>query len=173
MVPPWDSTLVWFKSARGIAQDLRGMNDKASVESRGQEPGRQPGQPGQQAQKELRGETRQEQRLATDTPVTITVLGILGEPKAVGTVLDMSGSGLRLKLPLPIPCGVPVKLEADDMLMLGEVVRCEPQGQSYSIGLSLSHSLAALSELERLNRALLGHDAEVDIAVRESVRTKR
>lgn len=105
--------------------------------------------------------------------MTITVLGILGEPKAVGTVVDMSGSGLRLKLPLPIPCGAPVKLETDDMLMLGEVVRCEQQGQSYSIGLSLSHSLAALSELERLNRALLGHDAEVDIALRESVRGKR
>ncbi len=105
--------------------------------------------------------------------MTITVLGILGEPKALGTVVDMSGSGLQLKLPLPIPCGAPVKLETADMLMLGEVVRCEPQGQSYSVGLSLSHSLAALSELERLNRALLGPDAEVDMAVRESIRTKR
>ena len=77
-----------------------------------------------------------------------------------------------MKLSLPIPCGAPVKLETDDMLMLGEVVRCEPLGQSYSIALSLSHSLAALSELERLNRALLGHDAEVDMAIRESVRGK-
>lgn len=133
----------------------------------------QPGPARKPPQKELRGETRRERRLAANTAVTITVLGILGEPKAVGTVLDMSGSGLRLRLPLPIPCGAPVKVEADDMLMLGEVVRCEPLGQSYSIGLSLSHSLAALSELERLNRALLGHDAEVDMAVREFVRGKR
>jgi hypothetical protein len=85
----------------------------------------------------------------------------------------MSGSGLRIKLALPIPCGAPVKLETEDMLMLGEVVRCEALGQSYSVGLSLSHSLVALSELERLNRALLGHDAEVDMAVRESVRNLR
>lgn len=131
------------------------------------------GQADQQAQTDRRGERRREQRLLANTAVTITILGILGEPKAVGTVLDMSGSGLRLKLPLPIPCGAPVKLETDDMLMLGEVVRCEPLDQSYAVGLSLSHSLAALSELERLNRALLGHDAEVDMAVREFIRSRR
>jgi hypothetical protein len=133
----------------------------------------QTGQSGQPERIERRRESRREQRLPADTPVTITVLGILGEPKAVGTVLDMSGSGLRVKLPLPIPCGAPVKLETNDMLMLGEVVRCEALGQFYSVGLALSHSLAALSELERLNRALLGHDAEVDMAVREFVRRSR
>jgi hypothetical protein len=161
--------LVWFNSARGRAQNLCGADDKATVEPRGQQPGRS----GQQAQTQRRGETRREQRLPANTPVTVTVLGILGEPKAIGTVLDMSGSGLRLELSLPLPCGAPVKLETNDVLMLGEVVRCEPLGQSYSVGLSLSHSLAALSELERLNRALLGHDAEVDMAIRESVRGKR
>ena len=165
--------VLWFGSRLpAAAQNLRGPDDKTAVEPRGQQPGRQ-GQPGQQAQREQRRENRREQRLPVNAPVTITVLGILGEPKAVGTVLDISGSGLRLKLPMPIPCGAPVKLETEDMLMLGEVVRCEPLGQSYSIGLSLSHSLAALSELERLNRALLGHDAEVDMAVREFIRSKR
>lgn len=140
------------------------------MDPHGQPPGRHFGKP---APSERRKETRREQRLPANTPVTITVLGILGEPKAIGTVLDMSGSGLRLKLPMPIPCGAPVKLETGDMLMLGEVARCEPLGQCYSVGLSLSHSLAALSEPERLNRALLGPDAEVDIAVRESVRSRR
>jgi hypothetical protein len=164
VVPGEESTLVCCNSAsgsvlRGSAQSLRAMDDKAGVGPHGQLSGR-------------RADTRRERRLPANTPVTITVLGILGEPKAVGTVLDMSGSGLRLRLPMPIPCGAPVKLETDDMLMLGEVVRCEPQGQSYSVGLSLSHSLAALSDLERLNRALLGPDAEVDMAVRESIRTK-
>jgi hypothetical protein len=173
MVPGRESTLVWFKSAGAGAQSLRVTDDKAPVQPHGQLPGRRPAKRGQPARIDPRAETRREQRLPANTPVTITVLGILGEPNAVGTVLDMSGSGLRLKLPIPIPCGAPVKLESDDMLMLGEVVRCEPQGQSYSVGLSLSHSLAALSELERLNRALLGHDAEVDMSVRESVRARR
>lgn len=121
---------------------------------------------------------RCEQRLSANTAVTITVLGILGEPKAAGTVIDMSGSGLRLQLSLPIPCGAPVKVETADMLLLGEVVRCEPLGSAYSIGLSLSHSMSALRALERLNRGLRGRDAEVREAkaqenVVEPVRIKR
>ncbi len=95
----------------------------------------------------------------------MTVLGILGDPSVAGCVIDMSGSGLRVTLALPIPCGAPVKVEAGDMLMLGEVVRCEamegePAGTMYAVGVHLSHSLAALSDLGRLNRALLGHDLE-------------
>ena len=105
-----------------------------------------------------RVEQRRERRLPADTPVTITVLGILGDPSAAGSVVDMSGSGLRLKLPLPIPCGAPVKVETSDLLMVGEVVRCEAQGPVYSVSVHLSQSLGALSELARLNRALLGRE---------------
>ena len=74
-------------------------------------------------------------------------------------VLDASGSGLRLRVPEVIPCGAPVKVDAQDMLMLGEVTRCEPEQGAYIVGLHLSHSLAALAELQKLNRALLGEDA--------------
>ncbi len=103
-----------------------------------------------------RPEQRLEQRLAADTSVSVTVLGVLGSPRFLGIIVDMSGSGLRLKLPLPVPCGAAVKIETGDMLMLGEVVRCEPVGETYSVGVSVSQSLTALAELERLNRALLG-----------------
>ena len=86
----------------------------------------------------------------------MTILGILPQPPITGAVLDMSGSGLRVDLPLPIPCGATVKVEVTNMLMLGEVYRCEPVGNRFAIGIALSHSLAALLDLERLNRALLG-----------------
>lgn len=76
----------------------------------------------------------------------------------MGAVIDQSGSSLRLKMPNPIPCGAPVKVETGDMLMLGEVVRCEPSGQTYTIGLKVSQLVPCLSDLERLNRALLGYD---------------
>jgi hypothetical protein len=117
-------------------------------------------------------EQRREQRLAADTAVTVTVLRVLGEPKASGTVIDMSGTGLRLNLPLPIPCGAQVKVETDGMLLLGEVMRCEPLGLAYSVGLSLSHSMPATKELKRLNRELLANDARVHDAVGEAVRSK-
>jgi PilZ domain len=103
-----------------------------------------------------RSDQRLEQRFAASTSVAVTILGVLGEPKFLGVIVDMSGSGLRLNLPLPVPLGAPVKIETGDMLMLGEVVRCEPAGQTFSVGIAVSQSLTALAELERLNRALLG-----------------
>ena len=44
------------------------------------------------------------------------------------------------------------------ILALGEEVRCEPSGQTYTIGLKVSQIVPCLSDLERLNRALLGYD---------------
>jgi hypothetical protein len=122
-------------------------------------------------------ERRKEQRFPINSQVTLTVLGILGEPVVAGCVTDMSGSGLRLRLPVPIPCGAPVKVEAGDMLILGEVVRCEaahgaPAGTTYAVGVHLSHSLVALSDLGRLNRALLGRDILSAEDVEETVRKR-
>jgi PilZ domain len=145
-------------------------DDKASVKT---PVGDNRRQPAASARRGTPGEQRREQRLASDTPVTITVLGILGEPRVPGTVVDMSGSGLQLEVALAIPCGAPVRVETTDMLLLGEVVRCEPLGSAYSIGVSVSHSMSALLELERMNRKLLGEDAQVREAVHESVRGKR
>jgi len=76
-------------------------------------------------------------------------------------VLDMSGSGLRVEVPLPLPCGASVRVETTDLLMLGEVCRCQPRGDAYEVGMMLTHSLAALLDLERLNRALMGEDRPV------------
>jgi PilZ domain-containing protein len=81
---------------------------------------------------------RRESRLAADTPVKLKVLGMLGEPTIDGCVKDMSGSGLRVSVPLPIPCGASVRVEGKEMVMLGEVCRCEPDQAGYSVGVILS-----------------------------------
>ena len=102
---------------------------------------------------------RKEQRIPANTPVMVTVLRILGEPSMAGRVVNMSGSGLQLTLSLPIPGGALVKVESGEMLMLGEVVRCEPSASGYAIGVHLSHSLAALSDLKHSNQVLMGPDS--------------
>ena len=84
-------------------------------------------------------DSRRERRLAVNTPVAVKLLGMLGEPTATGRVLDMSGSGLRLTLPAPMPCGAQVRVEAESMLMFGQVVRCQPTDSAYSLGIALSH----------------------------------
>ena len=54
--------------------------------------------------------------------------------------LDISGSGLRVWMPNPIPCGSPVKVESKQMVMVGEVGRCQADGEGYVVGLMVFHS---------------------------------
>jgi PilZ domain len=105
-------------------------------------------------------ERRKEPRIAFDTPVTVTLLDPREPPPIEGRVVDMSGSGLRLSVPLPIPSGIPVQVEGADMLLLGESLRCQPDGERYQIGISLSHSLRELNALKRWNRTLVGEGEE-------------
>jgi hypothetical protein len=81
---------------------------------------------------------RRESRLTANTPVTLTILKILGEPALSCNVIDMSGSGLRITAAQPIPCGAEVKVEGQGMVLFGEVCRCDEQDGSYSIGLMIS-----------------------------------
>jgi hypothetical protein len=101
-------------------------------------------------------ERRRESRFSVDAAVTVTVLGGLKQPPMIGRAVSMSGSGLKLVLPLPIPCGAAVKVEGDNLLVLGEVCRAEFMRDAYDVGLKVSHTLGSLAELERLTRALLG-----------------
>lgn len=103
-------------------------------------------------------ERRKEARLSSDMPVTITLLGAEKRPAISGRVLDVSGSGLLLSVPLPIPVGSPVKVEGNDMLLLGEACRLQESRGGYYVALEIVHSLGSLTDLERLNRALIGEE---------------
>jgi hypothetical protein len=83
-------------------------------------------------------ELRREPRLEANTPVTVTVLGMLGDPVTLGLVLDISGSGLRICLPSPLPCGAAVTVESDTVLVRADVCRCVEEGAGYTIGLELT-----------------------------------
>jgi PilZ domain len=85
-------------------------------------------------------ESRKESRLRADQPVTVRSLGVNRMPPAAGRVLDISGSGLRLWMPNPIPCGSPVKVESKQMVMVGEVGRCQAEGEGYVVGLMVLHT---------------------------------
>ncbi len=105
----------------------------------------------------FRSERRIEVRFKASQPVSLTVLG--GTTKAVmeGCITDISPSGLRLRVPEPLALGAPIKVDAQDVLLLAEVVRCEPDRGAYNVGLQVHKSVAA-SELIRLNNALLHED---------------
>lgn len=98
----------------------------------------------------------------------VTVLGPAQQPSIPGRVTDMSGIGLRVKIPLPIAYGALVRVEGDDMLILGEVCRAQrirsladrsaaAEEGGYEVGVEIAQALASLSSLERFHRALLGN----------------
>ena len=67
----------------------------------------------------------------------VTALALIGMPPISGRVLDMSGSGLQLRLPTPVPCGSSVKVESPHMMMLGEVSRCQDDGNDFVVVLRI------------------------------------
>jgi len=97
---------------------------------------------------------RKEPRVAVRAPITVTLLGLAGEPSMPGCILNMSASGLCISVPRPIPCGVALKVENRSTLMLGEVIRCAFIEGRYEAALSISHTLTNLDDLRQLNRAV-------------------
>ena len=105
----------------------------------------------------FRAERRMEVRFKANQPVSLTVLGGVAKPLMEGCITDISPSGLRIRIPEPLPVGTPIKVEAQDVLLLAEVVRCDPDHGAYNAGLQVHKSVVA-SELTRLNNALLQED---------------
>jgi len=100
-------------------------------------------------------ERRSEPRVAAKERVIVTELAPGREPHD-GLIVEISGTSLTLKLVGAIACGAPVQVETTNMLMLGEVVRCDKAGEEFRLGLALRHSLKDLQSLEKRNRTLMG-----------------
>jgi hypothetical protein len=103
-------------------------------------------------------EKRREIRVEANEPAVVTELGTARLPPMGGMIRDLSQGGMLMKLPHAIACNTPVRIETGTMLLLAEVVRCEPDGEEFSVALALRHSLQNLQDLENLNRSLLGYE---------------
>ena len=69
-------------------------------------------------------------------------------------MVNFSGTGLGLLLESGIPPGTAVKVETEDILLLGEIMYCDPRGDKFTAGLELQHALYHLQDLGRLSAAL-------------------
>jgi hypothetical protein len=103
---------------------------------------------------ELRVERRKEHRIEMNQEVTVTVLSEPDRLPFQALAVDISGHGMRILSALPVPYQAAVKVEAADLLLLGEVVRVQQSEHGSIVALKLLHSLDALGDLHRLNRAL-------------------
>jgi hypothetical protein len=91
-------------------------------------------------------EHRRESRLKISKNVIVKVGSLLGAPDMgkpiFGVVLDMSGSGVRLELTLPVPVGAEVEIADNRTVILGEILRCDPEGEGYIAAVRVSEVTA-------------------------------
>jgi len=82
---------------------------------------------------------RAESRFRVDSPAIITTLA---EPfkNATGRLIDVSKSGMRVATRSPFPVGAGVKIQFQDSLVLGEVVRCSAEDAEFVLGISIENA---------------------------------
>jgi len=100
-------------------------------------------------------ERRSEVRFEVDRPVRVTRLDCC-PTRCTGTVRNLSGRGMRLTVPQAISPGTAIRVDAENIMFLGDVCYCVPENPGFSVGLIVEHVLTGLDELERLNRGLFG-----------------
>jgi hypothetical protein len=111
-------------------------------------------------------ERRRQIRSQQSEVIEVAVLGE-GHSCMIGRILDESEHGIALRLPASVPPGTPIKIEAGDTLILGEVSQCTPQDGRFRVGLVVKHRLVGLADLHRLNRALHGGELPVSPTISE------
>jgi hypothetical protein len=86
-------------------------------------------------------ERRSEVRIVLDELVVVTELNPPGQSPAGGVLKNVSGGGMPVRTPHRIAIQALVKVETKGMLMLGYVIRCEPDDDAFNVALVLRHSL--------------------------------
>jgi hypothetical protein len=101
---------------------------------------------------------RREERIEAHQSVRIT---ILGEPEVqlAGRIKNVSVRGVGLELQCRIAAGAAIKIELKDALLLGEVIFCREDADSFFAGVELEHALFGLAELQ----AALGGFSDLDL----------
>jgi hypothetical protein len=76
------------------------------------------------------------------------------------TVKNASGRGLGLVTREPIPAGAAIRIEIEDVLVLGEAIYCRSDENGHFVGVELDQVLVGLTELGRRLEALMNPDLE-------------
>ena len=89
---------------------------------------------------------RREPRFQIEQFLWITVFG---EPdlRMPARIKNVSPRGIGLQLEGPVAAGSALKFELDDSLLLGEVIYCRDDGDSFYAGVELEQMLCGLGDL--------------------------
>ena len=93
----------------------------------------------------------------TEVRIKAGLAVLVKTPNAVpmeGCLLDVSPKGARIRVPNPVRVRTPVRIEAHELLLVGNVQRCEHTHGAYEAGIVLSVPMDRLVELRLLDAAL-------------------
>jgi hypothetical protein len=76
-------------------------------------------------------------------------------PPMEGCLLDVSPKGARVRVPNFVPVGTIIRIEAHELVLVGNIQRCGLTHGAYEAGVELSVPMEMLDELRLLNAALL------------------
>jgi hypothetical protein len=71
-----------------------------------------------------------------------------------GCLLDVSPKGARVRVPNLVPVGTIMRIEAHELVLVGNIQRCDQTHGAYEAGVELSVPMEMLDELRLLNAAL-------------------
>jgi hypothetical protein len=90
---------------------------------------------------------RREERTVVNMPVLVTELDPPGQAPERGLLIDVSKNGMLVRISHSMNSGALLKVQTPDLLTLGEVVRCQPDGDAFDVALALRHSLEGAIDL--------------------------
>jgi hypothetical protein len=82
---------------------------------------------------------RTESRFRVDSPAIITTL-LQPHSNATCRLIDVSKNGMRLATAEPFCVGDRVKIQFQDSLVLGEVLRCSAENKDFVLGISIENA---------------------------------
>ena len=80
---------------------------------------------------------RSEPRFVTNGRGHVTALGVPTYGKYAAIIVDVSRSGLQLDVETPLPTGIEVKVEFDDLVIVGDVLNQRCELGRYRIGVKI------------------------------------
>ncbi|MBL8228431.1 MAG: PilZ domain-containing protein [Bryobacterales bacterium] len=100
-------------------------------------------------------ERRREPRFDCRKPAIVTLLSS-NAPPIPATLQNISGRGARITAECAVPLSAPVRIDAGDLLLLGDVCYCHQEANGFALGIALAHSVSDVAALT----ALMGSLAE-------------
>jgi len=101
--------------------------------------------------------------------IQVQVTPLAGVFMAVGgSVLSLTGRDMDLVLDQSLGAGTAVEVQAQNWLMLGEVLYCVKERSRHKTRLRLEHALPSIRELTNMSRRFFGQATRAPLTERDS-----